>query len=161
MVVRVELTRRHAPALAAIDGAALVGVVANGVGAEAGENRGGLIGGDDVTGRGTTKVGVSARTLKPQTDHANRHGRRARAEGDLAVQTEVHVHRSISIELQEQVLAEGLGRENSRAIEKCGRLSEPTLGAADPHRASGEGLIELVGESVQDVSLGHVRPAAE
>jgi len=60
-----------------------------------------------------------------------------------------------NVEVDEQVLPDGLGAGEDVAVQDGGLVGEPSLRGADPHFMIGEVLLEGVGEAVDDVSFGH------
>ena len=72
-----------------------------------------------------------------------------------ADQAEVDVDDPVGVEVEEQVLAGRLGGQQRGAVELRGLGGEASLGAAHPHRPTGEGVAQCGGEPVEGVALRH------
>ena len=69
----------------------------------------------------------------------------------------MHVHVSVVLEGQEEVLAVGITASQRRAVDERGTRGEPSLGAADVHGAAAEGARQAARLTVDDMTFGHDR----
>ena len=149
---------RCAAARHAVDDLLRVGVLAQGVRAEPGEDRRAPVAPDQVARRRAAQVGVPGVVGQPQAHGAPRLRRRRGRAHPRAVEAEVHVQHLLALERHEQVLAVGLGLLQHAPVEQRGAGGEPALRARRLDRALPERARQAAREPVQAVALGHGAP---
>ena len=65
------------------------------------------------------------------------------------------VQHAVTAELDEQVLARGLGAVHDGAVDQGGGVGEPALRARHRDPAATEGGVEVAGQPVEGVALRH------
>ena len=132
-----------------------VGVATQWVGAGVRKNFPVLLLGDQPAPLRTTQVGGPVVGHDPKPHLPDRVGDRGETKFPDQPQMNVDAIGTRDVEVDEQMLPDGLGPGESVPIQDCGLVDEPSLRGADPHFTIREVLLEGVGETVDDVSFGH------
>ena len=106
-----------------------IGVGAERVGPELGEDFVALVGVDQLAGGRAAEVGVGRVALEPQPHRSDRLGSRSRPDREYADQAKVDMDDAVVAEGQEQVLAGRLRRRQPMAVDEPGLVDEAPLWA--------------------------------